>query len=80
MDGRPGHRRGVVVRCTCCGRSINPANAYKAQGGTFGPICAVRLGLTKPAPKLKRKPSRFAIFTTVVKQDDFQPDFFGVAA
>ena len=68
------------MRCTCCGRAINPANAYKARGGTFGPICAVRLGLTKPAPKLKRKSSRFAVFTAVVKQDDFQDDFFGVAA
>ena len=67
------------MRCTCCGRAINPANAYKARGGTFGPICAVRLGLTKPAPKLKRKPSRFAVFTAVVKQDTDQPDFFGVA-
>lgn len=78
------------MRCTCCGRAINPANAYtvrtKATGisyssiSNYGPVCAVKMGLTKPAPKLKRKPSRFAIFTTVVKQDDFQDDFFGVAA
>ena len=83
------------MRCACCLRVLNPANAYttrrereSADGlrwtevANYGPVCAVRLGLTKPAPKLKRKPSRFAIFRTsqAVKVDDNQFDFFGVTA
>ena len=78
------------MRCDCCGRAINPLNAVRwtmhhewpdgaksARQMIYGPVCALRRGLTKPAPKRSRKPSRFAVFTTVVKQDDFQDDFFG---
>jgi hypothetical protein len=57
-----------------------PDGAKSARQMIYGPVCAVKHGVTKPAPKLKRKPSRFAIFSTAVKQDTDQPDFFGVAA
>lgn len=66
------------MRC-CCGRTINPKHAYiGANSSAFGPVCAVRLGLVKPARK--RKPGKFAIFrqSHAVKIDDGQVDFFGV--
>lgn len=65
------------MRCACCLRPINPANAFTAQGRNYGSTCAVRLGITKPAPKLKRKPSRFAIFKQQpVRIDDGQDQLF----
>ena len=81
------------MRCDCCNRVINPLNAVRwtmhhelhdgaktARQMIYGPICAVKHGVTKPAQKLKRKPSRFAVFNTVAKQNDFQEDFFqGIA-
>ena len=80
------------MRCACCGRAINPANAYtvhtKATGVNYssidhyGPVCAQRLGLVSKAPTRTRKPSRFAIFskTAPVRVDDGQIDIFGVMA
>lgn len=80
------------MRCTCCGRAINPARAYtvhtKATGVNYssidhyGPVCAVRLGLMKQSPPMKRKPSRFAIFskTNPVRVEDGQEQLFGVTA
>ena len=71
-----------IMRCACCLRLLNPANAFTAQGRNYGPTCAIRLGITKPAPKLKRKPSRFAIFkqSQAVKVDEFQDQLFEVIA
>ena len=80
------------MRCACCGRAINPANAYTVRReksgssgmrwtevATYGPVCAVRLGLMKQSPPMTRKPSRFAIFskTNPVRVEDGQIDIFG---
>ena len=67
------------MRCTCCGRAINPIHAYTSGNGSYGPVCAVRLGLMKQSPPTTRKPSRFAIFskTNPVRVEDGQIDIFG---
>lgn len=69
--------------CACCGRSINPKHAITGNNNSyFGPVCAQRLGLVRPTPKLKRAPSRFAIFnkTNPVRVEDGQIDIFGATA
>ena len=80
------------MRCACCHRKINPANAVahtdvvRRNGWSmsttshYGPVCAQRLGFVAPAPK--RKPGNFSIFgpRTAVRVDDGQSDLFGVAA
>jgi len=66
------------MRCACCNRQINPLHAHASGGRFFGPVCAIRLQLVRPAPKLKRKPSRFAVFRAVqaVKVDEGQDELF----
>lgn len=68
------------MRCACCHRKINPANAYIAHDGRmYGQVCAKRLCFVAAAPK--RKPGNFAIFgpRTPVRVDDGQVDLFAVA-
>lgn len=63
------------MRCARCMQTINPARAYTDQGRNFGPVCAMRLGLTKPAKP--RQAKRFAMAASVaVRVDDGQMDIF----